>query len=196
MKIKLKENSESKFVNFKNGKYLYNGKWVKPVSYNLEDGWVIVKDTAVNYAKYMSYDSVEELMTDYGYDADTPVDVYLGYDVLASVNDDGDGIGGVIGIRWKDGSYAHYGMRDDADHTSFDEMIESIVVTGLGKEPKSVSDATIGVLENKEADDNNDDDEDDRFKKAWDSIGFHGGGGTYSAEEFLDKIQKASDLKW
>lgn len=37
-------------------------------------------------------------------------------------------------------------------------------------------------------------DEDMRFKKAWDSIGFHGGGGTYSAEEFLDKIKKAGEL--
>lgn len=44
--------------------------------------------------------------------------------------------------------------------------------------------------------DKQDEDEGERFKKAWDSIGFHGGGRTYSAEEFLDKIKKASELKW
>lgn len=53
---------------------------------------------------------------------------------------------------------------------------------------------SVEVGDNKPKDE--DDDEDDRFKKAWDSIGFHGGGGTYSAEEFLDKIRKASELKW
>lgn len=65
----------------------------------------------------------------------------------------------------------------------------------LAKElEKLYSSNTLG--ESNKPDNAESDDEDERFRKAWDSIGFHEGGGTYSAEEFLDKIKKAGELKW
>lgn len=65
----------------------------------------------------------------------------------------------------------------------------------LAKElEKLYSISTLGESNN--GDNTQNGDEADRFKKAWDSIGFHEGGGTYSAEEFLDKIKKAGELKW
>lgn len=79
----------------------------------------------------MGYDSVEELMSDYGYDAGTPKYIYLGYDLERSIYDDGEGESAVVGIEWEDGSYAHYGVRMDNDHTTFDNMVKAIVVNGL-----------------------------------------------------------------
>lgn len=61
---------------------------------------------------------------------------------------------------------------------------------------KSNSDIATESVKSHDNKPNDADDEDSRFKKAWDSIGFHGGGGTYSAEEFLNKIKKAGELKW
>ncbi len=54
----------------------------------------------------------------------------------------------------------------------------------------------VSAVKAESTDNENKDDEDERFRKAWDSIGFHGDGGTYSAEEFLDKVHKAANLKW
>lgn len=35
---------------------------------------------------------------------------------------------------------------------------------------------------------------DEEFEKAWAAIGFHGGGGVYSAEEFMRKFKEAQKL--
>lgn len=35
---------------------------------------------------------------------------------------------------------------------------------------------------------------DEEFEKAWAAIGFHGGGGAYSAEEFMRKLKEARKL--
>ena len=129
MKILLRESKE--FDNFKSGKYLRDGKWIPAVAYNEEEGWVIVRITAKEYAKDMYYDSVEELMSDCGYDAGTPKYIYLGYDLERAIYDDGEGESAVVGMEWEDGSYAHYGVRMDNDHTTFDNMVKAIVVNGL-----------------------------------------------------------------
>lgn len=126
MKILLKESDE--FTNFKSGKYLIGGEWITPVAYNLDEGWVVIKDNALDYAKNVGLDSVNELMSEYGYDVDTPVYVYTGYDIQLSANDDGEGESAVIGIKWEDGTYAYYGVGSDADHTTFDRMVKAIVV--------------------------------------------------------------------
>lgn len=129
MKILLRESKE--FGNFKSGKYLRDGKWVTPVAYNLDEGWVIVRITAVEYAEDMGCNSVEELMADYSYDAGIPEYIYLGYDLELSQEDDGEGESAVVGIKWEDSTYAHYGVGKDNDHTTFDNMVKAIVVNGL-----------------------------------------------------------------
>ena len=74
----------------------------------------------------------------------------------------------------------------------FEDGTEMSGVSGSCLKKMSISES----IDNKSRDDASDNDEDERFRKAWDSIGFHGGGGTYSAEEFLNKIKKAGELKW
>ena len=70
----------------------------------------------------------------------------------------------------------------------FEDGTEMSGISGICLKKSSISEA----FDNK----SQDNDEDERFRKAWDSIGFHGGGGTYSAEEFLDKMHKEANLKW
>lgn len=74
----------------------------------------------------------------------------------------------------------------------FEDGTEMSGVSGSCLKKMSISES----IDNKSRDDASDNDEDERFRKAWDSIGFHEGGRIYSAEEFLDKIKKAGELKW
>ncbi len=132
MKILLRESKD--FSNFKSGKYLRGGKWLPAVAYNVDEGWAVVRITAEEYARELGLKSVEDLASEYGYDDGVPKYIYLGYDLELSQNDDGEGESAVIGVKWNDGSYAHYGLRADDDHTTFGAMIGAIVTSGLLKQ--------------------------------------------------------------
>ena len=106
----------------------------KIVALNEENGWYIYKMTIEEAAKQYG-DTVENFISQYGYDYSTPIAMYVGVDIeMEQSYGIGEGEGAVVGIQWENGTYAHYGMRDDSDECDKTEMFKSIVVSGMMKD--------------------------------------------------------------